>query len=75
MKSFIDNLSTETKQVLSIVLAFALTGGNVTWVLKLALGLTLGQAYAIGMVGTFAVVSVFAVIAALTSVLLGDVFN
>lgn len=74
MKNFIDNMSTSTKQVLSVVLAFALTGECVTWVLKLALGLTLGQATAFGMIGTIAVISVFAVIAALTGLLLGDVF-
>jgi hypothetical protein len=74
MKNFIDNMNTTTKQVLAIVLAFVLTGECVTWVLKLALGLTLGQATAFGMIGAFAVVSVFAVIAALTGVLLGGVF-
>ena len=74
MKSFIDNMNTTTKQVLSLVVAFALTGECTTWVLKLALGLTLGQATAFGMIGSFAIVSVFAVVAALTSVLLGDVF-
>ena len=74
MRAIIENMNTTTKQVLAIVLAFALTGGNVTWVLKLAFGLTLGQAYAIGMIGTWAVISVFAVIAALAGVLFGDVF-
>ena len=71
MRNFFENLSDTTKGIVAVLLAIALTGECVSWILMLALGLPLGQATALGQIGAYAAIAVFGFTGAILFALFG----
>lgn len=71
MRNFIENMQEVTKLVIALVIGAALTGEILAWVLVLTLDLTLGQATAIGMIGSWIFMSVWLCTTSLIAQLFG----